>query len=264
MNSTSIYYILCRKETKLFVICTATGGLLQIFCRRYIKNHPEFLEEPKITLTVEDPSGKIEQISNEITKDPIIRRIIKRLRGGQLGEKIAELLLKALFKRFVKECAKIGLEAGFYLGLGVVTAITPKKALAKIISNSLPQSLLDKKSFVKMNGEKIYLENCDDAFRYMAAVLLDTKIPYSEKKEFVMSLLRINLDKTTAQELVLCLIPILLLLSTENLSSYFLLLRNLIQAIKEGRISKKLARLIVRKLVKKGIMVDPELTDLIK
>ena len=75
---------------------------------------------------------------------------------------------------------------------------------------------------------------------------------------------RVHLDMSQPLQLILCLIPILLALSVQNPSSYFLLMKSLIQAIKEGRISKKIARLIVRKLLKKGTRVDPELLDLVK
>ena len=262
------YYIFFRKETKLFVMCTVTGGLLQFFCRRYIKNHPEFLEEPEITIKIKNPSGKTEQISNEIAKEiakePTIRRIIKHLRGGQVQQKLAEILIRLMLKKLIKIAANRGVELGISIGAGVVLAVTPKKALAKIIEGSLAQNLLDKKSFIRVNGEKVYLENCDDGFKYMFSIFMDKELPYNEKKELVTYLFRVNLDRNKPLHLILCLIPILLILATQNPACYFLVIKNLIQAIKEGRISKRIARIIVRKLLKKGKMVDPELLDLIK
>ena len=259
-----IYYILFRKETKLFVMCTVTGGLLQFFCSRYIKNHPEFLEEPEITIKIKNPSGKTEQISNEISKDPTIRRIINNLHGGQVQQKLAAILIRLMLKKLIQLAANKGVELGISIGAGVVLAVTPKKDLANIIEGSLVQNLLDKKSFIRVNGEKIYLENCNDGLKYMLSILMDKELPYNEKKELVTYVFRVNLDRNKPLHLVLCLIPILLILATQNPASYFLVIKNLIQAIKEGRISKRIARIIVRNLLKKGKMVDPELLDLIK
>jgi hypothetical protein len=44
-----------------------------------------------------------------------------------------------------------------------------------------------------------------------------------------------------------------------DISSYFILIQNLIKAIKNGKISKRLARLIIRRLLRLKIAVDPEL-----
>jgi hypothetical protein len=41
------------------------------------------------------------------------------------------------------------------------------------------------------------------------------------------------------------------------------LVKNLIKAIKEGRISKAIGRAIVRRLKKKGIAIDPELLEVV-
>jgi Asp-tRNA(Asn)/Glu-tRNA(Gln) amidotransferase B subunit len=38
-------------------------------------------------------------------------------------------------------------------------------------------------------------------------------------------------------------------------------MQNLIEVIKEGRISKKLARAIIRKLQKHNVLIDPDLID---
>jgi len=38
-------------------------------------------------------------------------------------------------------------------------------------------------------------------------------------------------------------------------------MQNLIKAVKDGKISKRLVRSIIRRLIKQGIQVDPELID---
>jgi hypothetical protein len=60
---------------------------------------------------------------------------------------------------------------------------------------------------------------------------------------------------------VLCIVFVLYILSIQNPSSFYILLKNLIKAIKEGRISKAIGRAIVRRLKKKGIAIDPELLE---
>lgn len=273
MNLPSIYSIVSRNETKVFVICTVTGGLLQIFCRRYIKNHPEFLEKPEIKIVIENPSEETEHIMNEIAeelaKDPTLLRIIKQLRGGQVIEKLLEILLKVLFQKLIKLAAKKGVTIGVSIGLVVAFSVTPKKAIAKIIAKiiegAVPQScLVDKKGFIQFNEEKIYLENCDNSFKYMFNILIDKELPYYEKKEIVTYIFSVKLDSIKPLNLILCLIPLLLILSTQSLASYVLVIKNLIQAIKEGRISKRLARILVRRLLKEKKNVDPELLDLIE
>ena len=56
---------------------------------------------------------------------------------------------------------------------------------------------------------------------------------------------------------------VLYILSIQNPSGFYILLKNLIQAIKEGRISKAIGRSIVRRLQKKGIAIDPELLEVV-
>ena len=41
------------------------------------------------------------------------------------------------------------------------------------------------------------------------------------------------------------------------------MMKSLIKAIREGRITKQMARLIVRRLRKKGIPIDPELAEIV-
>jgi len=45
-------------------------------------------------------------------------------------------------------------------------------------------------------------------------------------------------------------------------SSFYLMMRSLIQDIREGKISKAMARFIIRKLRNKGVPIDPELAEL--
>ena len=44
MGLTSLKIFLCRNDIKIVIICTITGGLLQVLAKKYLKSHPEFLE----------------------------------------------------------------------------------------------------------------------------------------------------------------------------------------------------------------------------
>lgn len=73
-----------------------------------------------------------------------------------------------------------------------------------------------------------------------------------------------NVDLKTKAELIrflFCIISILHIFSITDISSYFILIQSLINAIKNGKISERLARLIIRKLIRLGISIDPELID---
>lgn len=270
INSTR-YFIssfLSRKETRLFVICTTTGWLLQLVCKKYIENHPEFFEEPTLILTVKDPSGKTERITNEIikkTNETKIRRLIERLRGGGVLTKAGEFFLRMMLKRLIKLAAKKGVEIGVSIGTGAVLVATPRNALVKIVERSLPQTFMDLKNLKVIDGEGVYFTACknDPSLKFMLEALLNSEIPYSEKQRIVAYAFQ-KLTESDALAFILCLIPILLLLAISSPSSYILLLQSLIQAIKEGKISKRIARILVRRLIKKGKMVDPELLDLVK
>lgn len=61
----------------------------------------------------------------------------------------------------------------------------------------------------------------------------------------------------------LCIIFILHILSIQNPSAFYILLKNLIKVIKEGRISKVIVQYIVNKLQNKGIPIDQELLELV-
>jgi hypothetical protein len=64
-------------------------------------------------------------------------------------------------------------------------------------------------------------------------------------------------------DFVLCSVFLLYILLNQNTSGFYILLKNLIQAIKEGRISKTIGWSIVIKLQKKGITLDPELLEVV-
>jgi len=62
---------------------------------------------------------------------------------------------------------------------------------------------------------------------------------------------------------ILRIVVVFYILSIQNPSSFYTMMQNLIKVIREGRISKAMSRVIIRKLKKKGIVVDPELIDVV-
>ena len=125
---------------------------------------------------------------------------------------------------------------------------------------------LEKKKFMLVEGEKIYLNGCDQNLKYLFKILADETIPFEKKEKAAHSIFTkyLNLKAEFGRRnFVLCIVFILYILSFQNPSSFFVLMRSLIKAIREGRISKKIGRLIVRKLRKKGILIDPELADIV-
>ena len=121
---------------------------------------------------------------------------------------------------------------------------------------AFPQNLpdLEKKKFILISGEKIYLDQCDQSLKYLFDTLGDEPIPFEERKKIAHSVLTKYLNLRTPfgrRNVVLCIVFIIYILSTKRHSSFYLMMKSLIKAIREGRIPKQMARLIVRKLRKK-------------
>ena len=49
MNFTSLKVFFCRNNVKIFIICTVTGGILQVISKLYLKSHPKFLKDEPVT-----------------------------------------------------------------------------------------------------------------------------------------------------------------------------------------------------------------------
>jgi hypothetical protein len=101
---------------------------------------------------------------------------------------------------------------------------------------------------------------------YLFKILEDETIPFEEKEKVARSILTKYLDLKTPfgrRNFALCIICIIYILFTNRHSSFYLMMRSLIKAIREGKIKKSMARLIVRKLRKKGVPIDPELIEIV-
>ena len=125
---------------------------------------------------------------------------------------------------------------------------------------------LEKKKFILVGGEKIYLEQCDQNLKYLFDILEDETIPFEKREEIAHSILTKYLNLKTPfgrRNFVLCITFMTYILFTKRHSSFYLMMKSLIKAIREGRITKQMARLIVRRLRKKGLPIDPELAEIV-
>ena len=249
MNLTSLKIFLCRNEVKIFIICTVTGGILQVISKQYLKSHPEFLKDAPVT------------------KEKYRPQRFPSPRGGALIE-ISAISIKIIVQAAVNFLATKGLAAGIASGGAYAISKIPATALSTYLRDSVPQNLpdLEKKKFILVGGEKIYLDQCDQNLKYLFDILEDETIPFEERKEIAHSVLTKYLNLKTQfgrRNFALCITFIIYILFTSRHSSFYLMMKSLIKAIREGKITKPMARLIVRKLRKQGVLVDPELAEIV-
>lgn len=245
MNLTSLKILLCRSDVRIIIIGTVTGGVLQILAKRYLKNHPEFSSDlPESDKILTGPRGS-------------------EILSGSSAAALAQAILSFL--------AEHGLTAGLLSTVsGVVINRIPVAALSTYLRDAIPQNLshLEKKKFILVDGGKIYLDldQCDESLKYLFDILEDEMIPFEERKKIAHSVLTEYLNLRTPSgrlNFLLCIVLIISILFANNHSSFYLMMRSLIKAIREGKISKAMARFIVRKLRKKGIPIDPELVEIV-
>ena len=238
MNLINVKVFFCRSDVRIIIFGTVTGGLLQILAKRYLKNHPEFLKD--------SPESK------EIPP-----------RGGEIISGST-----ALVQAILSFLAEHGLTAGLLSSVGVVISEIPITSISTWLRDSVPQNLshLEKKKFILVEGREIDLDQCDQNLKYLFDILEDESIPFEERKEIAHSVLTKYLNLKTPfgrRNFVLCIVFIIYILFTNHRSSFYLMMKSLIKAIREGKITKPMARFIVRKLRKKGVPIDPELAEIV-
>ena len=228
----------CRSDVRIIILGTITGGVLQILSKRYLKNHPEFLKD-----------------------SPESKEIVPR--GGEIVSSSA-----ALAQVILSFLAEHGLTAGLLSSVGVVISRIPVTSISTYLRDSFPQNLLglEKKKFILVSGEKVYLDQCDQNLKYLFDILEDETIPFEERKEIAHSIVTKYLNLKTPfgrRNFMLCIVFIIYILFINHHSSFYLMMKSLIKAIREGKITKPMGRFIIRKLRKKGVPIDPELAELV-
>ena len=156
---------------------------------------------------------------------------------------------------------------GAWLTMAVTTGLIvgkkiPTTAISTVLRHALPVNHSNlEKGYVLINGKK--LEQCDATFEYMVQVLLDKDIPIAYKKELSFKIIMQYVDLKTPhgrKTFLCCILAIFHVFSlTDGIQNHFILLQNLINAVKSGKLSKQLARVIIRRLIKSKMYVDPEL-----
>jgi hypothetical protein len=207
---------------------------------------------------------KTEPVINNERKKPISRYFLPT-GGGLLHFTLFEIGLRVT----VKFVAYKGLITGISAGTGIVIVKNPSRALTAGLADSLHQNLpwFDRQKFILLNGEKLYFDQCDQNLEYLFNLLSDPQLSFEDKKKVTIENLTQYLNlKTNAGRVnfVICIVVMLYIFhSSKNMASYYLVIKNLIEAIKQGKVSKALGRVIVRKLKKRGMPIDPELLNII-
>lgn len=241
-------------EWKNFLIWTIIGGVLQILCQQYMKAHPELFEE--------EP-GKIEKGEPE-TKFRKRRFFVLLTRGGALVS--LPHIIKAI-KIISKYGSGAGALSGFFKNL---LDVRNRKGLQKVSPSYWFEETQKAQAVLIHALDNISRNSCgsNNDMRYLLEILKSEDGPFEERKRVLEEILdkyftgtkfSNGKEKAAFLAFLLCLIAILSILFSHNIASYHLILANLLKALREGKISKPVVRLIIRKLRKKNILIDPAL-----
>lgn len=154
-------------------------------------------------------------------------------------------------------------------GGAVVLSIIPSNAVSTYLKKALPQSLLPvDKTRHKRISENFSLDQCDrnSGLNYLFTILSNPDIPYQEKEMITDKILKnyVNLKPTERTYVVICIICRMLYFYKVNIGNFHLIMQKLLEALKEGKISKVIVRAISRKPRKSNIPVDPELKQILR
>lgn len=264
--------IFTDKDLRIILIGTVVGGIVQYACWKYVKSNPELFENLD---DVDDEFAK--EFAKEIAKETSkTRKLFKRIcpflpRGGGAGEKLVELFLKKLAKRLANKGVKD--VVGGLLAAVVVEKIPKRKAVSTILRYAATK-LKDGSpiTYTKWNELKYLslpemdpLSGCESSWNFILEILLNKDLPYSVREEKVKILVRQHLSFQTKADLVrfmACIVGIILLLVTlKDNTSIFILMQSLLDAVKQGKIPKRIGRRIIRRLMRKNVLVDTELLE---
>ena len=118
MNLTSLKIFFCRNDVRVVIICTATGGILQVLSKRYLKSYPEFSKDTPVTKK----------------KYRLPKCISPR---GEAFIEISGISIHVVTKVVLNFVAKKGL----LTGLGIVAIKIPSTAITKYLHDSFQQNL---------------------------------------------------------------------------------------------------------------------------
>lgn len=235
-----------------------TGYIVQILCQKYLKNHPELLEHEKPT------DIKPTDITNKPTKPIVWRRIF--FKGGGIevvGLKIGQLVIEQLVIPLSINGGGILGIAGGGVGLFIFLKGLPRLELIKWLNDASPANL-DSNKVIALDTVLEGLESCENNLEYLCLVLKESSISIEEKKDVTKKVLAKFIDFKSHNgrlKFILCIVSILFFMFNTNISNFYLLMQALKEAVRKGKISKAVARLILRRLRRKGIPVDPDFVE---
>lgn len=144
---TIMYYqifIFSKNEQKIIIGGTIIDGVLELICCKYLKNHPELLNNENFEKL------KPKEIQ---PKKPGLPRFFPG--GGALVEIAAAKIVINVAASIVYIAKKKTLTAMILTASGVFVKKVPKTAISKVIPNSLPtQHSGFKKDFILVDGKK--------------------------------------------------------------------------------------------------------------
>ena len=252
--------IFTRSDLKIILIGTSLGVIAQYLCWKYVKDHPEILEQLE--------GGSSEK--KELTEKPTKRPFLFDGRGGAMIT-ITGVQIVVNFGKIVIALK----EYGTLIFVGTTTAVVltkkiPTTAVSTIvhyISKRLGEgsivlnTFLEKRHIIEINS----LGECSGDFKYLVSVLSDKEIPYYDRQKKALIILKQQLNDGTTKGLVrflTCLVAIFVLFTIlGDKTSVFLMMQSLLQALRDGKLPKRIARILIRRLIKNNVPVDPELIE---
>lgn len=241
--------LLSQKQLQIILISTLIGGILQIVCSEYIKNHPEFVDEEK-----ETPNPNLPD-----TTPTVPLHIPPAGALGIVQNTIRSIIIKILQKIILKIGAKFlaihGILIGFVAGTTVALTTIPSTAISTYLNDAFIQNLafLDKTRMSKFSGDQKNLNQCDETVELLYLVLKNQKVPFKDKEELVISVFGSSLDLETPDgrvRFVLCIFSLLVMFFPNYIAEYFLILKILKKLLKEDNIPISVSRAILRLLKK--------------
>lgn len=247
------YKIVCLYKGDLIFIfvVTACGLVLQIMCKEYLRSYEEMNSVPKVEDTKKNPENR---------RNPGTWLIN---RGGDIFKVVINLKPVIIF------VAKKGGLAALVGGISVKWG--PKALASKAVSTSiykaLPYSFSDdeKKRWVLIDVAKDKI--IDEKWTYLFEYLSNPNIPYADKVKKGNEMLKKNIDLSTKAGRIRFFLVVMFILfglrflGPEN-NGFIAFMQSLVEALRSGKLSKRLARAIIRRLKRNNIPVDPELIDL--
>lgn len=255
--------IFTKKDLKIIIIATSIGSIVQYFCWKYTKNHPEIFEPL---------DGKNSEEKKPIEK-PIKGPLSFSGRGGEIISVTGVQIVLNLGKLVL---ILKGYGTVIFLGTAV-SILTVKKIPTTAISTTvrfIRKKLSDGSPLCHTDWEKghtieiNYLEECNYDFKYLVSTLSNKEIPYRDRQKKALIILKKQLNFETKESLIrfiTCAVSVITLLTIlGDTTSIFLMMQNLLEVLREGKISKRVARILIRRFRRKGVKVDPELMEAAK